>query len=160
MLRCQTTIDNMILLSTGCLHPTQPKCCPLYFQCVLWGGNSRVWTWYLNWGTGSCISFWQFIFQNSYILIPGLGEGQHEQLKVNSLENHNKTSQHGNQIEKLYHWFWVHRGQRASSEFHFTVNLASDMSCQNQIHELASEAISDYAFTHVDISKLYSYKFS
>ena len=86
---------------------------PLYFRCVLWGGNSRVWTWRLNRGTGSCISFWQFIFQNSYVLIPGLGEGQHEQPKVDGLENHNETSQHGNRIEKLYHRFWVHRGQRA-----------------------------------------------
>ena len=47
-----------------------------------------------------------------------------------------------------------------SSEFHFTVDLASDMSHQNQIHELASEAISNYAFAHVDVSKSYSYKFS
>ena len=47
-----------------------------------------------------------------------------------------------------------------SSEFHFTVDLASDMSRRNQIHGLASEAISDYAFAHVDVSKSYSYKFS
>ena len=48
-------------------------------------------------------------------------------------------------------------GRGPYSEFHFTVDLASDMSCWNQIHELASEAISNYAFTHMDISKLYSY---
>ena len=51
-------------------------------------------------------------------------------------------------------------GRGPSSGFHFTVNLASDMSHQNQIHELASEAISNYAFAHVDVSKSYSYKFS
>ena len=51
-------------------------------------------------------------------------------------------------------------GRGPSSEFHFTVNLASDMSHQNQIHELASEAISDYTFAHVGVSKSYSYKFS
>ena len=36
------------------------------------------------------------IFQNSYILIPGPGEGQYEQSKVDGLENHDETSQHGN----------------------------------------------------------------
>ena len=51
-------------------------------------------------------------------------------------------------------------GRGPSFEFHFTVDFASDMSRQNQIHELASEAISNYAFAHVDISKSYSYKFS
>ena len=51
-------------------------------------------------------------------------------------------------------------GRGPSSEFHFTVDLASDMSRRNQIHELASEAISDYAFAHADVSKSYSYKFS
>ena len=36
------------------------------------------------------------IFQNSYNLIPGPGEGQYEQSKVDGLENHNETSQHRN----------------------------------------------------------------
>ena len=51
-------------------------------------------------------------------------------------------------------------GRGLLSEFQFTADLASNVPLRNQIHELATQAISNYAFAHADVSKSYYLKLS